>query len=285
MITMLIVSVLAAAALAAASDDSQLTGNDLAQKQAYLAAKSGIADYELHLNQDPNYWITCPAPTGTGIGSPNASYAVQTLNAGTAATPCTSAPTNPVATLIEGNNASPAYGTFRIKSTGSALNGKVRRTVYATFQSRSFLDYVYYTKYETEDPSAYPSSDGNAPSQNCSAYYYNGRPQANGSRDYCQSIWFNTGDSINGPMHSNDTLAICGTPTFGRNDGVHIDSVETSAPSPGYSIEGQTCTASPTFNTPDHKLATGVATIDPPPTNAQLKQIAGLTFTGRPTSP
>lgn len=283
MITMLIVSVLAAAALAAASDDAQLTGNDLAQKQAYLAAKSGIADYELHLNQDPNYWIGCPSPSGSGIGAPSASYAVSTINAGTTATACTSAPANPVATLIENNNASPAYGTFRIKSTGTALGGKVKRTVYATFQSRSFLDYVYYTKYETEDPSAYPSSDGNAPSQSCSTYYYNGRPLSNGTRDYCQSIWFNTGDSINGPMHSNDTLAICGTPTFGRNDGVHIDSVETSAPAPGYNVEGQSCTATPTFNAPGNKLATGVATIDPPPTNEQLKQVAtsAYQFTGQ----
>ena len=279
MITMLIVGVMAAAALNAAAGDSQLTGNDLAQKQAYLAAKSGIADYELHLNQDPNYWTTCPTPAKTGIGTTNASYAVSTLLSGTGGV-CTTAPTNPVATLIEQNNTSAAYGTFRIKSTGSALGGKVQRTIYATFQSRSFLDFVYYTKYETLDPSAYPSSDGSTPSSTCDQYYYNGRPLPNGTRDYCTPISFITGDSVNGPMHSNDTFAICGSPSFGRATG-HVDTVETSGPAPGYSAEGNTCTNNPTFNTASNTLATGVATIDPPPTNAQLAQVATYSYTGQ----
>ena len=279
MITMLIVGVMAAAALNAAAGDSQLTGNDLAQKQAYLAAKSGIADYELHLNQDPNYWTTCPTPAKTGIGTTNASYAVSTLLSGTGGV-CTTAPTNPVATLIEQNNTSAAYGTFRIKSTGSALGGKVQRTIYATFQSRSFLDFVYYTKYETLDPSAYPSSDGSTPSSTCDQYYYNGRPLPGGTRDYCTPISFITGDSVNGPMHSNDTFAICGSPSFGRATG-HVDTVETSAPAPGFSAEGNTCTNNPTFNTASNTLATGVATIDPPPTNAQLAQVATYSYTGQ----
>lgn len=278
MITMLIVGVMAAAALNAASDDAQLTGNDLAQKQAYLAAKSGIADYELHLNQDPNYWTTCPSPSASTIGTTNASYQVSTLLSGTGGV-CTSAPAAPVSALIEQNNQSAAYGTFRVKSTGSALGGKVQRTVYATFQSRSFLDFVYYTKYETLDPSAYPSSDGSAPSSTCDQYYYNGRPLPSGGRDYCTPISFITGDSVNGPMHSNDTFAICGSPVFGRPG--FNDAVETSAPSPGYSAEGGSCTNNPTFNTKNNALAVGQATLDPPPTNAQLEQVATYTWTGQ----
>ena len=285
MITMLIVSVLAAAALAAASDDAQLTGNDLAQKQAYLAAKSGIADYELHLNQDPNYWTTCPTPSGSG-----------------------SEPRAPVLCGVDvdcrhdrdgvhvrsrepGRDADreqqrvAAYGTFRIKSTGTALGGKVKRTVYATFQSRSFLDYVYYTKYETQDPSAYPSSDGNAPSQTCSTYYYNGRPLSNGTHDYCQSIWFNTGDTINGPMHSNDTLAICGSPSFGRATVSTSTRSRPARPRLATTSRATRCTDNADLQqSASNKLATGVATIDPPPTNDSSSKLRPTRSPVRPTS-
>ena len=44
----------------------QLTRHDLAQKQAYEAAKAGIDDYAFHLNAENSYWTHCaevPAPS------------------------------------------------------------------------------------------------------------------------------------------------------------------------------------------------------------------------------
>ena len=48
------------------------------------------------------------------------------------------------------------------------------------------------------------------------------------SRDgSCAEIQFADGDAINGPMHTNDDILICGTPTFGRDS---ADSIEVTGP-------------------------------------------------------
>ena len=46
-------------AVTAARGELNVTRADLAQKQAYEAARAGIADYAYHLNQDTNYWTRC----------------------------------------------------------------------------------------------------------------------------------------------------------------------------------------------------------------------------------
>ena len=74
---------------------------------------------------------------------------------------------------------------------------------------------------------------------------------------------------INGPLHTEDQLAICGSPTFGRNS---QDAIEVVAPSPGYSTQGNSgCSNNPIFK---GTYTAGANSIQPPPTNAQLKQIA-----------
>lgn len=125
LITLMVASLLVAAALAAAQQDARLTENDLDQKQAYLAAKAGIADYQFFLGQDPNYWTTCPAPTGSIPGDPNGTYSVTPLPA-TGQSACD--PNNPVSSMIE--NSGPPNGTFRVRSSGFS-NG-VERSIVAT---------------------------------------------------------------------------------------------------------------------------------------------------------
>src|SRR5439155_20905960 len=46
--------------------------------------------------------------------------------------------------------------------------------------------------------------------------------------DQCTEIQFAPGDHINGPLHSNDEILVCGSPTFGRNA---QDRIEVSGPS------------------------------------------------------
>ncbi len=93
---------------------------------------------------------------------------------------------------------------------------------------------------------------------------------------YCSQIFFATGDTINGPLHTEDELAICGSPTFGRNS---QDAIEVVAPAPGYSSQGNSgCTNSPTFK---GTYTAGANSIQPPPTNAQLDQLAGLVYRGQ----
>ena len=140
-------------------------------------------------------------------------------------TKCSTA--NPITTMIESKNG--LANTFRVESVGcagisgltscegqSAKTVAVRRIV-ATFQVTGFLDFIYFTNYETEDPGLYNAPNG------CEGQYYKVSAE---SQLACQSIKFITGDSVEGPMHTDDSRAtLQGTPYFGRKEHSPPDSV------------------------------------------------------------
>ena len=166
LIAAFIVTIVATVALGAATGDLNGNRNSLDQKQAYDAAQAGINDYAFHLNNDNSYWAKCdgvPIPNAVNQigstlkrravpGSTTASYAIELVPA----TGQTSCKTNdPIGSMIEPNG--PMGGTFRIRSTGYAGNEK--RSIVTTFKRTSFLDYVYFTQYETSDPVTYGDPD------------------------------------------------------------------------------------------------------------------------------
>ena len=170
---LMLVTLLSAAALATAGGDMRSTGYATGQKQAYEAADAGLNWFEAQLGQDPNYWQKCTsvpqvgtpasaAPVnnawnGTGSdprvwrgvdGNPSPSptqsaYTIELLPA-TPGTPCSTA--DPAGTMITSS------GTFRIRVTGRGNANGARRSVVATFRRRGFLDYLWYTDFETSDP-------------------------------------------------------------------------------------------------------------------------------------
>ena len=99
-------------------------------------------------------------------------------------------------------------GGYYVTSTGRVRG--VQRTIRANMRRRGFLDYLYMTDYESLDPlSGYYSDPATATAQ-CSRYWWQGRP----SPPTCVRISFVTGDEINGPLHSNDTISVNGSPQF-----------------------------------------------------------------------
>ena len=72
-----------------------------------------------------------------------------------------------------------SIGRVKIPETSSYKE----RTIRVTIQKKSFTNYIYFTDHETMEGS------GN-------------------------TIWFITGDTINGPLHSNDVISIDGNPVF-----------------------------------------------------------------------
>jgi len=288
---LMITTTLLGATYAAVTNDTQLSRVDLDQQRAYAAAQAGIAQYVYELNQSPNYWSTCPGyPTpvaGTVPGSTdNGSTETYTYQPVTA----TTAPANDLhcdtasatATMIEGNG-SAAPGTFRISVTGKSNN--IQRTIVAQFKPPSFLDYVYYTDYETLDPAAlYDPSSNPAEPTDCAVHY------PNRGNDCGSPINFIAADHINGPLHSEDTLAVCSAngngPTFGRSG--YNDAVEAA----GVSSEGQGsrngCSSTPSYtvNNSSGSIDTSSPSLTPPSSNAQLLNIAqanGYVYTGRTT--
>lgn len=281
-----IVTVVATVALAAATGDLNGNRNDLDQKQAYDAAQAGINDYAFHLNTDNGYWAKCtsvPNPNAVNQvgstsrrrfvpGSTTASYAIELIPA----TGKSSCQTNdPVGSMIEPNG--PMGGTFRIRSTG--YSGKEKRSIVATFKRASFLDYVYFTQYETSDPVTYGDPDVVAEaSAECEKWEREGRVKPTSTRDYCNVITFPDFDNIKGPLHTNDQLTTCGSPTFGRTT---ADVIEVSAGPPGWNRLSSGCgTAAPNFQ---GTFKTNAPVLTPPPTNGELSTIAssGATYSGQ----
>jgi hypothetical protein len=278
---MFLVTLLVLAAVTAVEGDIHLTRNDLDHKQAYEAAKAGIDDYSFHLNEDTSYWTKCtavPAPSAVNQqgstanrrpvpGSTEETYAIELIPA-TGQSTCETA--NPVTSMIETNGQLP--GSFRIRSTGYA--GTTHVSVVATFKKASFLDYMYFTQLETSDPVTYGPPGGNEATvegayKQCTLTWQQGRynaPIPNSGGQFCNKISFISGDSINGPLHSNDSLAICGQPNFGRTS---ADMIEVSATSPGWF---PTCGGSnPEFT---GTYVTGAPILTPPPSNKELATIA-----------
>lgn len=284
-----LVTTLVAASLAATNRDLGLTKRDLDDKRAYAAAQAGVADYSFHLNNDNGYWARCTSvPTPHAVnqqsstanrryvpGSTDASYAIELLPA-TGQSTCNTS--NPVTSMLEASG--PNTGSFRIRSTGYVNNNKA--SIVATFKRASLLDYIYFTQLETSDPVTYgfanPSAALTGANSQCTKFRREGResvpiPNSGGVR--CTRIVFVSGDNIKGPLHTNDDLAICGSPSFGRTA---ADVIEVSAPPRGWIAGGCSSPsgASPTFVGP---LVTTAPVLTPPATNGKLKTIAGATYT------
>lgn len=275
---LLVSSLLLTATFVAAEGDIQLTRKDNSAKKAYYAAQAGVNNYAFHLNRDVNYWTYCnnvaPATENKSLnqegstanrakvlGTTDEEYAIQLLPASTAPAgdkKCDSI--NPVSTMIE--SGSNAGGTFRIESTG--YSGAAKRTMVASFGHTSFLNFIYYTKYETLDPTFY-----SPPKSQCAAFRAS-RPSE------CTNINFTAGDTLNGPVHTEDTAQICGEPIFGRST---RDLIEFKGGWVGDGGCSNDKLAGPGTFVPKEN----VSAIEPPPSNATLKAetLSAYRYTGR----
>ncbi len=272
---------LVAASFAAVQPDIAFTQKDEDSKQAYAAAEAGINYYMNRLSQDNGYYTKCdqvPTPTenavnlewnGTGadprrymkIPGYSAEYAVEMLAVQTA-----TAGTELCTINVPESMVNPKTGTFRIRSTGRARTGSAtdkvtKRSIVATLRRKSFIDFLWFTNYETLDPAAYSTSSSQDPdwaAANCVFY----RAQRNNS---CQDISFLTVDSLEGPLHTNDSLLICGSPTFGKDSD---DLIEINGDPPGWE---SSCGASPNFQ---GEVVYPGGNLPMPPSNAELATAA-----------
>jgi hypothetical protein len=229
---MLVASLLMVAAFTAANGDIGNSHRDVTQKQAYYAALAGIQEYEYNLEANPNYWQTCPKPEGAVPGEVSEHFEVTTLAASTDTEPsklCNAA--NPFVSIIESKGT--LSNTFRIKSVGSA--GKSTRTLIANFQVAGFLNYIYFTQYEVADPKSYKGGD-----ERCANY----RAQREALGISCVGIVFGPEDTVNGPLHTDDTAEVCGGAEFGRTG--HEDLIEMN----GGAVAAGCGSGGATYNTP-----------------------------------
>ena len=161
---------------------------------------------------------------------------------------------------------SQAYTTGLLKVTATGRVNGVRRTVTAALGKTSFLDYMYFTKYETLDPQAYQAAAvGQLNGASCNKHAYEGRDSN------CATISFGSFDTLQGPVHSQDKIVFSGSPTFENEF-----STEWNDPHNQYwaCLSGYTC--NPTFALhPQNKV------VPFPTTNTTLAQYADATQGGQ----
>ncbi len=275
---LLVLLTLTAVALGEVDNDTRLTQGDRERKQALAAAEAGVQDYLVHLKQNSAYWQLCSTPGNPGYtGAANASLNPRrtsasqlrwgNLDGSSAQFAVEILPANGAAQCVVNDETSVVdkdTGALRIRVTGRPRSGStVTRTLVTSIRPRGFLNFVYWTDFESGDPlwlnllnrttREDPRPDGRPQRDvvtwgydECARYHHaspsprdlqfrgtgpsNGRRQSDGTwvthTDRCDEIRFTTGDGVNGPMHTNDQILVCGTPTFGRTGRSVPDPVE-----------------------------------------------------------
>ena len=199
------------------------TNENLYWNAAYEASQAGLNDYVQHLDADETfaewssglgytYYCTSPYPAGAAYDAAFCGWVPL------------SSTTNPLE-CYEYSLPSISGGALQLTVSGEAVNGSsctgwstgqgaVRTFTFDLAPQDSFLDDIYWTNYESEDP-LFPgcSADAGTGAAPDNGVWYQGTQTA------CPIWFFGAGsatadDTINGPLFSNDTLRVLGTPTY-----------------------------------------------------------------------
>ncbi|WP_439692973.1 hypothetical protein ACRQ4B_01675 [Curtobacterium sp. SP.BCo] len=232
---------------------------------ALSAAYAGVQDYEARLSNDTGYtqYGNPAAPfssTSTGLTLPTAGATNAAFGSGATGTWATVPGGDGKSFYRYEVDASKYYdtGTIRIRATGKV--GSAVRSVVASIRQQGFIDFLYFTDYEIQDPVM-----TNVDTATCVKHAWEGRPTSRTS-NLCGEIAFSGGDTIDGPAHSNDTMRICQATftkqitTSNPTSGLRYNKVDSN----GASCTGQNFPAGvtqPAFT----------STIGMPSTNAQQK--------------
>ena len=272
---------LVALGMSSAASGTIKTNTDEQIKGAIAAAYAGVEEYQSRLALDSRYYQ---------YGNPAAPFSVAssaslTLPTGVNVNPAFDAtppsPTalgrwanvpNPAPAATTATGASFRYevdnsdystrGVIRLLSTGRV--GSVTESVVASLKQSGFIDFLYFTDYETIDPifTSLATTTLASGKNVCEVHSWETPPRD--SR--CTAIQFGSFDTLAGPVHSNDTMRICGT-TF-------LGTVTTSSTSTPIYQTPSGCGA-PVFKNPDGTANPAGAvryekSLDMPPTNTAM---------------
>ncbi len=243
-----------------AATSRTVSRNDQNWNAALNAAEAGVDDYLFHLNENSNY----SEHSATNLPADGNRAFVQFVAVPGGSTRSTFTYTPDTSKLT-------VDGTITLTATGRV--GTSERTIQAVLRRRNFLDYLYFTDYETQDPASYTGSPFTpaAALRNCAFHYYAGRNSS------CNEIVFVTADTIRGPLHTNDAIKICGNPNF-------LGTTSTSwNPASGKRWRDNCPTSNPTFATSGDPSYQGALAL--PPSNSALKSqttaaTGGCLYTG-----
>lgn len=248
--------ILATVAVSSSISGTIKARQDQAWNSALSAAYAGVEEYQSRLANDSFYVSygnsAATFSAGSSLTLPTGSQTNPAFGIGASGTWATVAGSGGTAKFRYEVSTSEyfATGILRLRSTG-LVNG-VTRSVVADLRQTGFIDFLYFTDYEIQDP------DVSGESSSCVKYEWAGRSSS------CGEIRFAPGDVINGPLHTNDTLLICEA-TFNGN--VTTSNSITKSGGRLYDIPSGCGTAN--FNSGGLSYA---PTIGMPSTNSQMKR-------------
>ncbi|HUH80970.1 MAG TPA: hypothetical protein VLZ06_06550 [Solirubrobacteraceae bacterium] len=276
LVILVIAMLLAAAAFSAVKEDTKNTHTYIVQQKAYAAAIAGIDEFKYQLGANNNFWTTCPKTAKPTLvpGTTDETYTYRFLHSENhTQKECEE---KKQAAIIETVGA--ASGTFRVEATGSApgncgeraltekgftenaKNKSCTRSIVATFKHPGFINYVFVSNYEIEDPVT------QSPEPTDCKQYYKERTEEK-VKDCITIVWQST-DKVNGPFHTNDAADTAKNATFGREG--HNDAVE---------MNGGHYNSTPKINGNGYTESAG--SLYPPETDQELVEAAEYKFKGR----
>jgi Tfp pilus assembly protein PilX len=216
--SMFVLSLFVGVALTYAVRTLETSSDARDSKQALAAAEAGVDDYLARLNRDDAYWLSADC-TNTALRGP----------ATTGGAACGWGPTTEPGWLTVPGSATGAQFHYDVSTESTRVDGTVAltttgrsgdayRTTRVTLRRGGFGEFLYYTVYETISPAneAVYGINNTTAQDKCSHYYWEPRTTTSKPRDtsYCSDLSFVSGDRINGPLHTNDTMLMSGTPRF-----------------------------------------------------------------------
>jgi len=263
-----------ATSLTVASSGYKKSHTDDDWNAALSAAYGGLEEYQTRLSNDSTYVKygnpTAPFSTTSTSNGTTTGTTLLTLPTGTSVNKAFATGTAGTWAAIPGGLSTFRYevntkdfastGVVHLRVTGKA--GTSTRSIIADLKQSGFLDFVYFSDYEVSDPLI-----TGADMTTCVRYAWDTPARITDSK--CQNIQFGAFDVVNGPLHSNDRLVICGAWFKGK-----VTSSSTTTPI--FSTSGCSSTNAKfdanTTQAPDYN-----GTIAMPVTNSQLES---ETYTG-----
>lgn len=208
-----VVMLLVATMVAIATSGARVTSTDRSWNRAIAAAYAGVADYQARLNADNTYgnYGQSSAPFSAASGSTftkgvggNPAFNYQSGQSWVTVPTGDSTASDSSYRYAVDNSKLSSQGVIRLQSTGRS--GTTTRTVIANVRPDGFSNYLYFTNYESGDPTVTNekvSTTLGAPA--CTTAY---RTSATSST--CDQIQFGSNDVLEGPVRSNDQIKVCG---------------------------------------------------------------------------
>jgi len=281
-IVIMLMTLIPLALVQAAVGQLPLARYDQDHESALAAAEAGVDDYMNRLAQNSNYWTysatnppTPANPAFTGwvkLSGPSTNGECFRYKADSSKTA--------------------ASGIVYLTSSGKRLttpsagcsSAGVIRTVELGLRRQGFLDYLWLTDYEITDPAL---SGANASSCTFHAWEWNSGSNKYGPSDpsNCSVVYWTTLSVMNGPVHSNDGLYVCGAPTFNGDTDTYYNSATSNNVANSKKFGGSgavlnplSCANAPVYARNGDPAAGSILPF--PPANTSIKSQADTTLGG-----